>query len=409
MSWLNKIKTDLTITCGDGSEYVPDWVNASKAKDYNVAEFEFVETDGALVERRRPKARRLAIEILFQGEDHLDIAEQFEASADDPAAWTITHPYYGAILVQPISLTFDNSVHNISRVTGIVVETIDGGVLRPKLSVPDKIAEDKIVADGNLATTFSNDIPAKKVSVLQQLTKSVDSMYNNISKKIADNTDFSEFFNAYNEVNALINEVVYDGLALIQQVQNLISMPANFAQTITDRLAMLRLQFSLLSDGVANLITRDSKKIYEAMAGTVITTTVLSSVTNIGNAYINRTDVLDMIDAIYQLHNDYIADLDTLQTDNGGSPDSFIADATSLISISSLVGYAITELIAYAGNSRQERSIYLEEDSNVILLAQRFYGLTADDSTIDYVIETNKIQLKEMLEVKKGRKLVYYV
>lgn len=46
MSWIDKIKTELIITCGDGKQYKPQWINAVKTKDYNVAEFEFPEVSG---------------------------------------------------------------------------------------------------------------------------------------------------------------------------------------------------------------------------------------------------------------------------------------------------------------------------------------------------------------------------
>ena len=30
MSWIDKIKTELIITCGDGKQYKPQWINAVK-------------------------------------------------------------------------------------------------------------------------------------------------------------------------------------------------------------------------------------------------------------------------------------------------------------------------------------------------------------------------------------------
>ena len=47
----------------------------SKTKDYNVAEFEFPEVSGTLVSRKKPKGSRYDLEIIFQGENNLDLSQ----------------------------------------------------------------------------------------------------------------------------------------------------------------------------------------------------------------------------------------------------------------------------------------------------------------------------------------------
>jgi len=68
-----------------------------------------------------------------------------------------------------------------------------------------------------------------------------------------------------------------------------------------------------------------------------------------------------------------------------------------------------SELFEIAISAQQERSILCDSDTNVILLAHRFYGLLIDDSTIQRVMDNNSIGLSEILDIKKGRKILYYV
>ena len=124
MSWLEKVETEMIITTGDGQPYAPDYMNAVKSVEYNVAEFNFPGIAGTFVDRRLPKGRKFNLELYFQGDDHLDVAEAFEASANDSRAWEIEHPFYGLVIVQPTSLQFDNSKQNLSKITGTVIETI---------------------------------------------------------------------------------------------------------------------------------------------------------------------------------------------------------------------------------------------------------------------------------------------
>jgi hypothetical protein len=104
-----------------------------------------------------------------------------------------------------------------------------------------------------------------------------------------------------------------------------------------------------------------------------------------------------------------VADLDTLQTDTGGDLESFVADAKSIHRLSGLVNYAVTALFEVALSGRQERSLFIEEDSTAILLAQRFYGLEADDSTINEFMDTNDLTEDEYVIINKGRKVIYYI
>ena len=89
MSWIEKINSGIVITCGDGKRYEPHYILAEKSVEYNVAEFDFVNIEGTLVKRSKPRGRRFPIELLFQGDNHLDVADAFEMSAKDDRPWNI--------------------------------------------------------------------------------------------------------------------------------------------------------------------------------------------------------------------------------------------------------------------------------------------------------------------------------
>src|SRR5688500_16182415 len=113
MSWVEKIQRELIITTGDGKEYKPNWLNASKDVEYNVAQFNFPKIPGTLVAGGEPKGAQYSVEFYFQGEDHLDKFTAFEQSAKDKRPWTISHPFYGRLVVKPLALKFDHSKYNV--------------------------------------------------------------------------------------------------------------------------------------------------------------------------------------------------------------------------------------------------------------------------------------------------------
>jgi hypothetical protein len=208
-----------------------------------------------------------------------------------------------------------------------------------------------------------------------------------------------------------------------------------FIDGVKNRINTLVNQFNLVRESIGTLTRKADKKVYENNGGMIVSAIVLAAVTSYDDTvaqgfsdaadlqiddteledetprvdYANRNDVISTIETILEVYDSYLTDLDTLQTDNGGELESFIPNADCIIALNDLVNYAVSKLYDVALNARQERSIILEEDSNVILLAHRFYGLTPDDSTIDEIIRTNNIGLNELLHLRKGRKIVYYV
>jgi len=409
VSWIDKIQTELVITTGDGKQYRPNWLNANKAIEYNIATFEFKELAGTLVYRGTPRGTSYGIEIYFQGEDHLDIASDFETSAADPRAWQIFHPFYGGINVQPISLGFDNSVQNVTRITGGIIETLSAIGEKVTVSAPDKIVEDKAGCDATLVDDYNRNVPNPVTADKLTIGEKINNIYTNVSKPKQDNTDASDYFNAYNQANGYLNNAVYDTLQVMRQVQTLVNMPATINDTVQNRLKMLVLQMTLLNTGAINTLPVHDKRLYEFMGATVIGAMVLAAITNTTGAYGNRASVISVISTIVAQHNAYLAKLDLMQSPNGSGIFSFIPSPFGITLLSQLVSFGVNSLLSNANDSKQERIIILEENSNIILLANRFYGLKHDDSTIEYFKDTNNIGLNEILEIKKGRRIAYYI
>jgi hypothetical protein len=409
MSWISKIKDDFIIKTGDGIEYkFLLWKNASRSQEYNLAEFEFPEIDGTLGKRSRPKGMRYPIELYFQGEDNLDQAEAFRISADDQRAWTITHPFYGSLTVHPVSLNYDNNALNVTKVTGMLMATITDD--RPKTSIDpkDKISVDKENVDQILATSFVNNVQPNTTDI-NSMAANNEKVYNIGKKKVKLTVDAEKYFNSFNTANAAIIEATSAPLDAIGSMQTVINAPALFADKAQNRINTLVDQFDSLRISLENITEASKKRIFENNVATLIGAMLLASSTPLDDDYTNRNDVLLVIETLVEVYETYLEDLDGLQTETGGDPESFIPDADSMIALNALFNYTLSNLSNIALDSKQERTVILEDDSNPISLAHRFYGLTADDSTIIKFIDQNEMGLNEMLTVRKNRTIKYYV
>lgn len=408
MSWLDNIKTDLVIETGDGKKFTPDWLNASKAVEYNIVEFDFPNIPGTLVKRSQPRGRKYNLEIYFKGDDHLEQSNEFEKSANDSRAWTISHPFYGRIIVQPISLAFDNTRYNTTKITGVIIETITEDNPKATVAPIEKIEADKEVLDITFEESFANDV-IPDTDDINTLTENNKTFFD-IGSKIASLTvDSEKYFNLFNEANAFILDATAEPLAAIRALQAVINAPALFVRSVKNRITVFVEQITKLSSGINNILTPSNKKIYENNVGIALSAMALAASNPQEGDYDSRAKVLEIIDEITISYNTYLTDLDTLQTDTGGDEDSYIPDAESLIGLNNLINFTLSNLFDIALESKQERSIILEDDSNIILLAHRFNGLQADDSTIDSLMEINDIGLNEILNIRKGRKIIYLI
>lgn len=404
MSWLDKVKNQLTITCGDGESYTPNYLNPQKAIDYNFTEFLFPNIDGTLVVRYAPKGRRYPVEFYFQGEEHLDTAAAFETSAADRRPWTVSHPLYGELTVQPVSLNFDNTEYNVTKITGVLLETIE----KPRPSVTaspvDQVIDDKITADAVIAEAYAEQVTPTATDVAEM------QMQNQVlyaeGKGLATGSEGNAYFNAFNTAYSAISSATAEPLAAMNAIQQMISAPARFAASVKERMNTLETQFNRLVETVENLLTPNQKRQFQAAAGTMMTTMSENAVTG---EYQTSSDVLSMVEAVSAQYEEYITSLDALQTANAGDPESYVPDQSALLAIDALVNSAVSNLFDIALDAQQERSIILEHDSNAVVLAHRFYGLDAADENLERFIETNNLSFNEYVHIKKGTRIIYYV
>lgn len=408
MSWIENVNNGYTIITGDGKTYTPFWMKASAQVEYNISEFTFREQKGSKVDRGEAKGARYSLQIFFQGEDHLEEAEEFRQSADDKRPWTISHPYYGRRKVHPVSLSYNNDDYNITKITGTIIETISD--TNPQVvDVPqDKVNEDKDTLDDTVATAFSVNVTPASTQV-NEMGANNDNFYNEAEKNIEDSLEAEDYFNLYSEANTAIINATAKPLAAMQAIQAFINAPALFTQSVSTRLGILDNQFTALRNTLTGIDNAGSKRVYEATGVSLISAMAVAAANPQDDDYESRIEVVDTVESILAQYNQLIEDLDSLQTNDGGDPDSYIPDADGMIRLSNLVSYTVSQLFIIALDAKQERTVLLEKDSNVIVLAHRFYGLEADDSTIDEFIETNNIGLNELLGLKKDREVKYYV
>lgn len=397
MSWLDKINNVvLEVTTGDGKKYTPKWLNAVKNVNYNTEGADPVDIEGTDVSRGAVSGAQYPVEFYFEGDDHLDTFKAFEISAKDRRSWTIKHPYYDDIRVHPLTLSFDNSVHNITKITGTVWETILDEFPQETLFITKEVAilkEDTYAAS---IDSFEEDFIDPEAGAIASATDSVNAIDTSFSKLPAIPSEVTDLKNLVRTASGVASNVLNEPVSFIAETQALIDFPFKITQNISSKINAIKNSVSdLASRLLGDNLTNDSGKMFEAFAFSSVVASCQNAVTA---SYPDRKSVVSIIDLIIGI-NDLvnISFEDNLYVPN---------DNTALI-VDNTVQLTVSELQNIAFEAKQERSIILEKDSNMVLLAHRLYG--PGDDNLDLFIENNGILLNEFLGIKKGRTILYYV
>jgi hypothetical protein len=406
MSWIDKIQNSFTITTGDGLNYTPNWLNAQKEISWNVAEFDFENIDGTLVKRSRPRGNRYNFELYFQGENHLDVSDAFEISAKDNRPWIVAHPLYGQLNIQPVSMSFNNSDYNVTKITGSFVETILEEYPGQSNDPVDEIATLK----GNNDETFVNSLDSTPTAGdVNSLKNDNERLYKQGAKVVNDKTLSEEYFNAFNKANSAILVGTAAPLQAMRQVQAMINLPSQFKVSVQNRIQLFSDQFQGLRRSLDTITRPSTKKIYQINAGAVVGAMCVASSLPQSGDYTNRSSVLSIITTVISVYNQYILDLDGFQTDNNGDMESFIPDYYSHKELNYLVNFTVSNLFGIALGTKQERTFVCPEETDLITVTHRLLGLDPEDKNIDEIINLNTIGLNEILSIRKGREIVYLV
>ena len=415
-SWIDTVRTLMVIRTGDGKEYTPRWFRTQYNVEYNQTLFEFINKTGTLVRRQRPKGPVYDLEIVFDGEFCLDTAEAFKTSANDARGWTLTHPMYGALFVYPVSLRFDNTVLNVVKITGQLIESNEKTVTGTDVSLPDVLQGYVALTDKRLVDTYAEQVPEMQVSDLQRLQQHINDTYNTVSIRINDvQANVDDYLDAYNAANAVLNTALFDTGQIIGQALTLIRTPATFQALLQIRLEMLQLQMSIYRNDIAainslyNTPTASLKRLFENNAAQVVTAICIATITNITNEYVYRPNILTVIAQVLRTYNTYIDDLCDLQTENNGEPDSYVPDPDSIRGVYDSVMTSVRILYNLAAGAQQQRVYTVPYDTTLINLADLLYGNTTDDAAIQKILDTNELSYNELIIIPQGREILYYI
>lgn len=411
MPWNDRI-SEAAYTSPGGTRMVFDYENVSRSTEKKTTAFDFPDADGTYVQDLGRSGRQYPLRLFFWGADYDLEADAFEDMLLERGAGVLEHPMYGTVDVVPFgSIKRRDDLKTAANQAVLEVtfwETI--GLIYP-------------TAQGDPASSVLGAVEAFNASAAEQFEEAVD--LETVGDRAAFKGSYQNLLNAAEaglatvaavqdnvrqqfetidaSINAGIDTLIADPLSLAFQTTLLIQAPARALAGISDRLAAYgNLASSIVSGRGASEGSRRESNRFQARdlyASGAVTGSVLSVVNNrfeTKTAAIGAAQtVLEQFDQIAAWRDENYQALDAIDT--GGAYQK-LQEAVALTA-----GF----LVFISFSLKQERRIVLDRARTIIDLAAELYGDV--DGQLDFLIASNSLTGSEILELPKGREIVYYV
>lgn len=414
MPWNNRIR-EPAYNSPSGARLTFGYEDVRREFDKKTTGFVFPDANGTFVQDLGHTGRRYPLRVFFWGDDHDQEANAFEEALQETGVGRLEHPMYGVVDVVPFGIVTrrDNlkTAANQSIIEVTFWETTDvvypTSQADPASSVLSAIGEYNVAASEAFSDALGLDTAIERVTLENSYLALLDSASDNLQGIADTQDDVRRQFNAIvDSVNQGIDVLISDPLTLASQTTQLIQAPARAATSISARLeAYSNLAESIITgeNSVAETGNddRNSNQFHtnDLYASSYVTGSVVSTV---NTQFVTKAEALQAADSLLSQLDDVV----DWRDENFASLEQ-VDTGESYQKLQNAVAVAAGFLVEISFSLKQERSIVLDRARTVIDLAAELYG--AVDSELDFLITSNDLSGSEILELPRGKEIVYYI
>lgn len=410
MAWQDRLR-EAAYTSPEGTRTVFGYENVRQAVDKKTAGFEFPDAEGTFVQDNGRSGRRYPLRVFFWGSNYDLEAQAFEDTLLERGTGKLEHPIYGTVDVVPFgTITRRDDLKTGSNQAIIEVTfwaTI--GLIYPAVQADPASAVLTAVSDYNTAVaeefeaSTSLDSAVERASFKNTYQAALDATRSGLQAIADTQDDVRRQFDAIaDSLDVGLDTLVGTPLTLALQTVQLIQSPARALTNIVARLSKYQdLATALISGDGAVVEPGQSNRFHgkDLFASTYVSGSVVSVINNQFSTKVEALEaaeaVLAQLDAVVTWRDDSFATLE--EVDTGGAYQQ-LQEAVALTA-----GF----LVEISFSLLQERRIVLDRARTIIDLAAELYGSV--DDRLDFLINSNALTGSEILEIPKGREIVYYV
>lgn len=429
-TWENRLR-EAAYTPPSGTRIKFLYEAVSRETPKRTAAFEFPNVNGAYIQDNGYGSRRYPLACIFSGKDHDLLATAFEAALLERGQGKLEHPLYGSFDVVPFGdITRRNDLVEEANQSVIEVTfwTTVGAIYPSASSSPgDEISAAldgfDVAAAQNFALTTNLQTTLEKANLKSTIRKFLKTT----QAALQDASDSVESVNReFRDITSLINDgldtLIGEPLQLAQQVCNLIKAPGRALAGIESRLAAYEslaesifgspagnpgqalisgLALALRTDRIANDFHGSDLFAMNAVSGSIVSVTN-NTFTTKPQALIAAEAVQAQFDAVVSWRDEGFGQLSRIAKTGAYQIDT----GESYQALQHAVALTTGFLIQVSFQLVPERAIVLDRPRTIVDLAAELYGSV--DDRLDLLINSNNLTGSEILELPRGRKIVYY-
>ena len=413
MSWKDRI-APASYTSPSGLEITFLYEDVSRKFARHTAAYDFPDVDGSFIQDLGRSGRRFPLSIFFAGPDYDIEANKFDGMLEEQGVGTLTHPMYGPTPFKVVpfgSITRTDRLKTAGNQAKFEVTFYEtNGLLFPSevASPGDDTREAVGIFLAESPKNFSEGLviesPVEKLAVTGAYRGALDKIKAGLKSVAAVQANIEQEFNRITKaINSDIDTLVGTPLTLASQMVVLAQLPARSIALISDRLTAYS---SLLTSLTGRIYSQGGDKVDQNkfvnddfMAANMLTGSVTSV---LENSFSYKVDALSAADTVVSMCDEW----NTWRDTNLQSLD-VIDTGADYAQVSKACALAAGFLVQISFSLKQERVTTLERAETILNLEARLYRTV--DENFDFLVQSNELVGQEILEVPKGRRIVYYV
>lgn len=430
MAWQDRVRRGAYAgPSGDIIEF--DFEDVSRETTKRTAAFQFQGVNESYVQDNGYGGRRYPLRCIFWGDECDRIATAFELLLLEPGVGTLTHPLYGTFDVVPFgTITRRDALKSAGNqaivevtfwtTTGVVYPTAGPSLLNEvELSVANFNAQ--------LAQSYGESLQNETATERANLRGTVDAgvrTANEYLRKPAEALEKgAQEFNAWQiTISRGISALVGNPVLLAGQVTQMIQGPARALIGIEN-------QIVAYADFIRSIINSDTGQPWRqvcacsnprrqvTMANDWYTADLFAlnglvsmAIAAISAEYKARPEALSVADYLLDELEALVAwreqGFSTLGGPGYGARINVLDTGAAYQAAQETIAYCAGYLVTLAFTLAAERAIVLDRPRTIIDLAAELYGEV--DEKLDFLIDTNNLTGSEILELPRGREIVWY-
>jgi hypothetical protein len=426
--WRARLQSEIVLLSPNGNEFTAKWEGDERNKTKKLGIFSYPLIAGNIIQDLDVDSTHYKMSIFFDGKDCDIVSSSFFKAAGERGCWTITHPTYGFLELQLISIKELNA------------PVASGGIVAVETEWIEPIDESTLMTAAEIAAAADASIDDLNVSAAEQFAASLDvstqALQESVSTVVNGVTSLtdaalgplvvtvdalSSAINIIqNGITDTLNASALDVFSLAGQMQQLIQLPslAN-ADLHAKQDAYSKLTDDLISGlpGASehkSVKNKNSILVFELSLSSVLA--VNAKIATMGgegqSGAVTRTETVDAAISVSAALNEITESLDESQKNYKDElfQSQYFSQQKSFQDAAHLTALAVQYLLLSVFNLKTERRFILSRARSPLEIASAEYrGLGAADANYDLFLESNNLQGDEIYLLPAGREVIIYV